>query len=391
MKKLLYTLFFIGAVLAFSRANGEVTLKRDRLESPAQGRPETRSQDSLKIKWWNPSQHSSPVIEGQAWPGEVAGFYDRLPARAQKTVREAVWDLSRESAGLLIRFRSDAPEIQVRYTVEDALDMPHMPSTGVSGLDLYSPNEDGQWEWTAGKYSFKDTITYHFQSLPHGNKREYHLYLPLYNKVKWLEIGVSGNAALEPLPPRKEKPIAIYGTSIAQGGCASRPGLAWTSILGRKLNRPVINLAFSGNGRLETALVDLLVELDPALFVIDCLPNMSGFPDDTIKTRLTNTISTLLKKRPGIPVLVTEHADADINSLNTLREGGFDRVNKLAREALTLLKTKGLQPVHLLSAEEIALGIESTVDGVHPNDIGMMEYAQAYEKAIRDILHEKDR
>src|SRR3546814_267122 len=165
--------------------------------TPATAEPE----DSLKTtetRWWNPAQHDVPVIEGQAWPHEVRDFYDRLPARAEKTVRRAVWNLSRDAAGLLIRFRSDAPVIQVRYQVQDALDMPHMPATGVSGVDLYARENSG-WNWIGGKYSFKDTITYTFQTIKADPDREYYLYLPLYNKVKWLEIGVPGDAQLEPL------------------------------------------------------------------------------------------------------------------------------------------------------------------------------------------------
>src|SRR5690242_9619209 len=137
------------------------------------------SQKDIRYKWWDPAKNDFPVIEGQAWPQEVAERYDRLPAKAERTVRDAVWYLSRESAGLLIRFRSNAPEIRVRYTVANKLDMPHMPATGVSGVDLYAVGKDGQWEWSAGKYDFGDTVTYHFQSLNHDYVREYRLYLPL--------------------------------------------------------------------------------------------------------------------------------------------------------------------------------------------------------------------
>src|SRR5690606_10884604 len=127
---------------------------------------------------------------GRGWHTGLAHFYDRLPAKAEKSVRKAVWHLSRESAGLMIRFRSNAPDIRVRYTVGGKMDRPHMPATGVSGVDLYAINKDGGWEWSGGSYHFDDTIEYHFKSLKHDYVREYHLYLPLYNDVKWLEIGV---------------------------------------------------------------------------------------------------------------------------------------------------------------------------------------------------------
>ncbi len=117
--------------------------------------------------------------------------------------------------------------------------MLHMPATGVSGVDLYAKNSDGKWLWCKGNYSFADTINYNFRNITpndnyHKMGREYHLYLPLYNSVEWMEIGTEEDALFEPIPIRKEKPIVVYGTSIAQGGCASRPGMAWTSILERK-------------------------------------------------------------------------------------------------------------------------------------------------------------
>ena len=216
---------------------------------------------NVKINWWNPQSAAFPVIEGRAWQGkDLKNPYDRLPAKAEKTVREAVWGLSNQSSGLMIRFRSNSPEIKVRYTVGGSHALPHMPATGVSGVDLYAISSDGEARWAAGKYTFGDTITYNFRGLAgndnyHKKGREYRLFLPLYNNVKWLEIGTPEGSEFTALPVRPDQPIVVYGTSIAQGACASRPGMAWTSILGRKMDRPLINLAFSGNGRLEKEVV----------------------------------------------------------------------------------------------------------------------------------------
>ena len=188
-----------------------------------------------------------------------------------------MWNLSHNSAGLIIRFRSNSAKITVRYTVGGAMNMPHMPSTGVSGVDLYAKNSDGTWLWSAGRFSFGDTVVYQYTGIDpkdiyHNHGREYRLYLPLYNSVRWMEIGVPDTSSLSFLPLRAEKPVVVYGTSIAQGGCASRPGMAWTAILGRSLDRPLINLGFSGNGRLEKELTGLLTEVDASLYILDCLP-----------------------------------------------------------------------------------------------------------------------
>ncbi|QHT65712.1 acetylhydrolase [Rhodocytophaga rosea] len=354
------------------------------------------SQTTPVYVWWNPAQSEFPVIEGQAWPKEVQHTYHRLPATAEKTVRKPVWDLSRQSAGLLIRFSASTDQIIVRYIVEGQHAMPHMPATGVSGVDLYAVNSDGAYLWCAGKYAFGDTIQYRFTNLQandtyHTKGREYRLYLPLYNSVKWLEIGVPQGASFTPLPVRVDKPIVVYGTSIAQGACASRPGMAWTAILGRKLERPLINLGFSGNGRLEKEIIDLLPSIDAKLYVLDCLPNLVatvGISPDEIKQRILESVKTLRQKRPNTPILLVEHAGYTEGLINPERRNLYTTVNALQRQAFAQLKTEAIGQLYLLPLSEINLSLDAMVDGTHPSDLGMQQYAEGYEKSIRTILNE---
>ena len=355
------------------------------------------SQKTIEYKTWNPVNDSMRVLEGQAWPHEAKDFYDRLPARAEKSVRDAVWNLSKNSADLQMRFQTNASEIIIKYQVTGSLQMPHMPATGVSGIDLYSKTIDGGWLWAAGRYSFGDTITYHFKNLlpndQHVNNREYTLYLPLYNSVKWMEITVPKEAMFKPLRVRSDKPIVVYGTSIAQGGCASRPGLAWTNILARKLDRPVINLAFSGNGRLEKEMIDLLSEIDAKMFVLDCLPNLTSpdyYATGELKKRLVESITELQNKKPYIPILLTDHDGYTDGDINPVRKNEYVSTNKVFIQTFDSLVAAGVKNIFRLSKEAINQDIESTVDGTHPNDIGMMNYADAYSKEIKTILKEDE-
>lgn len=349
------------------------------------------SQDSA-FKTWNPALDTLKVLEGRGWPDEVKNYYDRLPARAERTVRKEVWDLSENSAGLLMRFRTNADEIIIKYAVAGRLQMPHMPATGVSGIDMYAKNSDGKWLWCAGKYSFGDTITYRFTNLltkdQYGNAFEYNLYLPLYNTVKWMEIVVPKDSVFTPLPVRKEKPIVVYGTSIAQGGCATRPGLGWTSILSRNLDRQVINLGFSGNGRLEKEVISLIAELDASVYVLDCLPNLTGTAATEVRKKIAESVRELQSKRPGIPILLTEHDSYTDEEMYPAKKKEYQDVNKALREVFDSLSVKGARNIYLLTKNEINQDIETMVDGVHPNDIGMMRYAEAYEKTIRKIMKE---
>jgi lysophospholipase L1-like esterase len=352
------------------------------------------AQNVRQYKNWNPATDTLKVLDGQEWSNEVKDYYDRLTSRAEKLVRQDVWYLSKNSAGLQLRFRTNADEIIIKFIVSGGIQFFHMPATGVSGIDLYSKTIDGKWLWAAGKYAFGDTVVYRFTNLTttdqHVGNREYTLYLPLYNSVKWMELSVPKESLFEPLPVRNDKPIVVYGTSIAQGACATRPGLAWTNILGRKLDRPVVNLGFSGNGRMETPLFDLMSEIDAKIFVLDCLPNMVPdiFSSNEVKKRVVDAVNILQTKRPGIPLLFCDHAGYSDGEINAVSKKRYEAVNNAFREAFDSLVTAGKKNIYRLSKEAINQDIETMVDGVHPNDIGMMRYAAAYEKTIREIIDE---
>lgn len=177
-----------------------------------------------------PAADPHQPIQGTGWAQEaLSGSYQRLPDRAEKTVRKQVWDLSQDCAGMYLKFHTNATSIQVRYQVSGALSLPHMPATGVSGVDLYATDCNGRQYWCAPQFQFGDTICYTYPRLTyrnnHGKGNEYTLYLPLYNHVRWLQIGTPEGSLFGFLRHTREKPVVIYGTSIAQGACASRP--AW--------------------------------------------------------------------------------------------------------------------------------------------------------------------
>ncbi len=327
-------------------------------------------------------------VEGRGWT-DTARYYDRLPAKAEGTVRQAVWNLSRHSAGMSTRFETNATSIRARYKLlSSGLAMPHMPATGVSGLDLYARNADGQDRWlavarpTAQEMSL--TLAADIDPLPGAARRRYTLYLPLYNGVESLEIGVSADADFQPVPPRTDKPLVFYGTSIMQGACASRPGMSITGILGRRLRRPTINLGFSGNGKMEAEVGALLTELDPCIYVIDCLPNMQA---DDVAQRTEPLARQLRAARPDTPILLVED-----------RTYGFAPFRKSARErhatARTALRSAyenllgaGFTGLYYLEGDgQLGDDGEATTDGSHPNDLGMVRYADAYEGVLREIL-----
>lgn len=337
-------------------------------------------------KTWTPS---TAEIHGRWWNSGYKEMYDRMPATAESEVRKVVWDLSRNAAGLHLLFRTNASEIIVRYTVSNTLQMPHMPATGVSGVDLYSKDVNGSWGWSAGRYNFSDTISFTFNGFSLETIRDHVMYLPMYNHIKWLEIKYPSTATFDVVAQKDSKPVVVYGTSIANGACASRPGLGWTNILSRLLNKSVINLAFSGNGRLEYEVYKYVGEIDASLFILDCLPNMSSdayIREGILRRRLDSSFQYLRALHPNTPVLFTEHAGYGDEDMNATKKKTYMAANDVLRNFYDSLKTAGVKNIGYLSRQEIGLTIESTVDGIHPNDIGMMENAKAYAKKIKKIF-----
>jgi hypothetical protein len=215
-------------------------------------------------------------------------------------------------------------------------------------------------------------------------QRDYTLYLPLYNGVDSLEVGVSSEADFQPIAPRKAKPIVFYGTSITHGACASRPGMPHPAILGRRLKMPIINLGFSGNGRMEKEVGALLSELDPAVYVIDCLPNMTG---DMVKERAEPLVRQLRAVHPDTPIVMVEDRTY---TYAWVRKESRDRHAYSRTEfqnAFKRLETSGIGSLHYLEGHDL-LGSdgEAATDGSHPSDLGFMRQADVFEPVLRAAL-----
>ena len=185
-------------------------------------------------------------VEGRAFNDlPRARWFDRFPSSAEGKVTAHVWNLSRDSAGMMVRFKTDAAAIWADYTLmKEKLAGANMTAIGASGLDLYARDDAGKWRWVGVTRPADKVVRQEIIKELAPGLREYAVYLPLYNGIEKLSIGVSAGAKFEPLAPRTEKPIVFYGTSITHGASASRPGMVHTAILGRRLDRPVINLGF---------------------------------------------------------------------------------------------------------------------------------------------------
>ena len=345
-----------------------------------------------QMVWYDPMQAAGSVMQNQAFVEEIHG-YARLPKRAQGEVRDAVWSLAQNSAGEMIAFYTNSPDVEVRYTTTSmSYAMPHMPATGVSGVDLYRIDSDGVEAYCAGRYAFgEDGVTYKFTGMPtspqhHKLGYEYRLYLPLYNGVKQMQIGVKEGSEFRFVPTREERPIVLYGTSIAQGGCVSRPAMAWGTILQRALDLPLVNMGFSGNGRLEREVLSYICEMDARLYILDCLPNILEYEVEEVY-RLTYEAVKQIRQKSEEPILLVDHVGYTTFDTNPKNHDYVIAANKASRRAYEKLLAEGVKNLFYITREQMGVTYEMAVDGNHLTDLGQLQQARAVESVVRDILH----
>ena len=339
-------------------------------------------------------------LEGKCFT-DVDAFYDRLPSGVTSNVNYGVRNMKHHTSGMMFRFKTDSRQLIFRWTPwKTHLEMDHMPATGVSGIDVYRQRADGGWHYVkTGR--IHDAIKGGELKIAWQPGTPCLVNLPLYNGFKSFRLGIEPSATVEALPPRAsgvDKPVVFYGTSITHGGCASRPGLAFVNRLGRELDVPVCGLGFSGSGLMEMEMVEHLARIDASCYVLDCLWNMGDFvpsrydfrdivsagydPNDPIpvvRHRYEPFIRALRAKRPDVPIVMAEQSDVFC--------AGPNDKDRFIRALYEKLKAEGWQKLVYLPKTDMFSGDgEGTVDGCHPNDLGMATLATAFGRAVREAL-----
>jgi len=304
----------------------------------------------------------------------------RLPKSLQDVVRTPVWRLSQSPSGGRIRFRSDCTALLIRFHYPHLGDMKNMHTFGQCGVDLYI---DNVYFRTAIP---KDTtyIEFEFFKDIQPQMRNFTLYLPLYIGVKVVAIGVNPDAEFEPpLPFDIEKPVVYYGSSITQGGCASRPGMSYQAILHRNINADFVNLGYSGNGMGEPEMAAAVASVDASCYVLDFGVNLPSA--DSLAKVYAPFIDILRDKRPHTPIIAVTPIYI---ATELLAPNKATFMRDVIHKAVAQRRNNGDQNIMLVNGLEL-LGPEfadGSVDGVHPNDLGFLAMAEGLQPYLTNIL-----
>ncbi len=335
------------------------------------------------------------------------GKFRRIPETVAKSVSDGVLALHANTAGGRVRFKTNSPYVSVYVEVENVCRAPHFPLTGAAGLDLY------------GDYGIKDRflwpfippydVTDSFESVAElftSEEREFTINFPLYSDVKNLYIGLSKDAYIKaPDPYKIEKPVVYYGSSITQGGCASRPGNSYQAIISRRLSCDHINLGFSGVAQAELPIANYVKDLEMSAFVFDYDHNAP-----TIQ-HLKNTHERMYKivreAHPDIPIIFASkpkyyndlygerwfggHYGLHPEKIKTMSdEGNFGltRTAEVIQETYDRAIASGDKNVYYIPGRELMKYCQhdGTVDISHPTDYGFASMARVFGDLLEKVL-----
>lgn len=339
------------------------------------------------IKWI--SADEAPVqLLGFKWHQQDK-TYRRLPLEPKHKLSSAVHSLANHTSGGQARFRTNTKRLLIRAKIHKSKVRYHMTQVGSCGFDLYRGVGNNavfagmtKFEWDATEF----VAQAHFDSS--RSMSDFTLNFPLYNGVYSVEIGIDEKAKLEaPTQLSSDKPVVIYGTSITQGGCATRPGMSYTNILSRRLNREIVNLGFSGSGKGEPEIARLINEIEnKALVVLDFECNTH----EALRKVLKPFIQELRSADKEVPILVLSRIPLQRDQKDTAR-AKRDSLRDFQRDLVKALAKAGDRNIYFQDGttllEEKWL-YEGTVDGTHPTDLGFLMMADSLAPVLSEILEQ---
>ncbi len=328
-------------------------------------------------------------------PFEIYGLYKptegetfrRLPKDVAKATSEGVLSLSTNTAGGRVRFATDSEYIAISCRFPNITRFSHMPLQAAAGFDMYISK--GGRDVFEKSFSPPTDMTDGYSTIYHfGSRkmRELTINFPLYNDVDSLHIGLEPDAKLEGGKKYTyEKPVVYYGSSITQGGCASRPGNCYQALITQELDCDYINLGFSGNAKAEDAIIDYIASLDMSVFVYDYDHNA---PDaEYLEKTHHKGYLKIREKHPDLPIIMVTAPIDD----RALTEPRYIPCRDVVMKSYLDAKASGDKNVWFIDGAAFFDGAHTdscTVDGCHPNDTGFVRMAAAIGRRIWYLLSE---
>ena len=324
-------------------------------------------------------------VYGLIFPENQGDVFHRMPYEVAKTVNEGVDTLNHHSAGGRVKFCTDSPYIIIRTKEPAIYRAAHFTLCGSAGFDMYK-KVDGQ-DYYAGSFmppvDMKDGYESKL-STDISDQTDITIHFPLYSRVQSIEIGIRVGSTLKPSEDYKyDVPVVYYGSSITQGGCASRPGMAYENIISRELNCNHINLGFSGSAKGEDTIAEYIAGLEMSVFVYDYDHNAPSI--EHLKNTHHKMYKIIREKNSTLPIIM-------VSAPNGRPDAEFIKRRDIIKASYEKAVDKGDKNVWFIDGSEMMKfsgGNEGTVDNGHPTDLGFRRMADVIGAAVKEALERK--
>ena len=331
--------------------------------------------DRTGLKIYNPTEAPFDLY-GLIPPTEDEPFYHRMPLSVAEETSGAVMRLNYHTSGGRVRFKTTSKRVAIFVKMHRIDKMGHFTLIGSSGFDLYV-GENFKCSFMP-HISLDDNGYEDIKTISKNNEmKDVTINFPLYSGVTELLIGLDEDAAVEHGSKyRFDKPVVYYGSSITQGGCASRPGNCYQNMITRRLNCDYINLGFSGSAKGEKSIRDYIADLNMQAFVLDYDHNAPTL--EHLEATHEVLFKTVREKNPTLPIVIVP---APRNYYTKEFEDRFDVIKRTYDNAVK----NGDENVYFVDMHNVLFDFsqdDCTVDGIHPNDLGFRAMANVIGDAL---------
>ena len=335
------------------------------------------------IKWHDAA---NLTVIGKAIPTPKP--FTRIDNSIYKFNNKTIEKYTDYSTGLAILFETDSPVIKARWTTGGRDYTANMAGISQKGLDLYIL-KDGEWIFAGvgvpdmKKSPFKKHESTIVTDMTEDTKQCI-LYLPLYDSMKKLEIGIENGSSIRPIKNPFRHNIIVHGSSITHGASASRSGMTYAARFGRETGFYTINLGFSGNCKLQKEFAQYLADIKNAdAFIFDTFSNPTA---EEIYQNFDQFVDIVRAAHPGVPMIFLQTEHRETRNFNTKREIS-EAAKQRAAEEVVRKRMKTDKHIYFISSEDF-LGSEhiATTDGTHPTDLGFTYMLESITPKIKKIF-----
>ena len=326
------------------------------------------------------------TVIGKAIPTTKA--FTRIDTSAYRFNDKVIDEYACHSTGLAVLFATDSPFIKAKWQTSPANASENMTAIAQKGLDLYI-RQDGEWVFAGvGRPNMAEGPEYAEHSgtivkdMAPGRK-ECLLYLPLYDRLDSLFIGVEEGSYVESVENPFRYRIVVKGSSVTHGLAASRPGMSYAARFGRNNGLYCFNLGFSGKSKLQKEYAEYLADVEADAFIFDAFSNPSA---ELIHENFDQFVDIIRAAHPDKPLIFMQTERRESRNFDTWRED-FEAKKQAAAEEEIRERMKTDKHIYFLTSEDF-LGHDhiATSDGSHPTDLGFTRMLDSIEPKILKIL-----